>query len=183
MQLNITAKNMEMTDALRRAVEEKFQKVAKRLPKMTSAHVVLSVEKYRNSAELKIEVDRQTLLAREVSDDMYLSIDKVMDTLERKARRHREKIWTTKRIRPRQEGNAEGEIVLEASAMEASNTPPLIVKTKRFAVKPMSLEEAAMQMSLIEDDFLVFANAITNQVNVIYKRKDGSYGLIEPVFK
>lgn len=183
MRLNITAKNIEMTGALKRFVEDKFEKITKFLPKMTSAHVVLSVEKYRHSAEVIIEANGQTFLGREVSADMYLSIDKVMSTIERRARKYREKIWTMKRTKPRREVNPSDEMATGFRAMNPTHLSPAIVKTRRFAIKPMSLEEAVMQMGLVEDGFLVFSNATTGQVNVIYRRKDGNYGLIEPIFE
>ena len=137
----------------------------------------MSVENYRHIVEVTIPFNGVVIRAEESTDDMYASIDKVLDKLERQIHKHRTKL--EKKIKS---GAFKYEKPLFSSEIELDERTPKVVKTKRFAVKPMSIEEAILQMELLDHDFFVFTNASTDEVNVLYTRKDGNYGLIEPEY-
>jgi len=141
--------------------------------------VTLSVEKNRQIVEVTLQANRALIRAEEETDDMYTSIDKVVDKLERQILKYKEKLYQ----KPYPNAEKKELVYEEVGAEEGKSTEVInIVKTKRFAIKPMSIEEAAMQMDLLGHSFFVFANDNTNKVNVLYKRKDGNFGLIEPEF-
>src|SRR5512136_3138310 len=173
MQLSVKGRNLEVTDALRAYAEEKVQRMTRYLEHIVSATVNLSVEKHRQIAEVTLRVRDLTVRAEESTDDMYSSIDLVAEKLERQILRHKERIVAHMDRPPHREGRPS---VPTAVAQEA----PRVVKTKRFAVKPAEVEEAVLQMDLLGHNFYVFRNARTDEVNVVYRRRDGHYGLIEP---
>jgi len=173
MQLSVTARNLEITPALRSYAEEKLTRLTKYLEHIVTGHVVLSVNKHRQTAEVTLRVRDLTIRAEEESDDLYSSIDLVVEKLERQILRYKERIMTHG-ARNTLRGN-------RASAEAPSpEEEPRVVKTKRFAVKPAPLDEAIMQMNLLGHNFYVFRNSATEEVNVLYRRRDGHYGLIEP---
>lgn len=178
MQLTITTRNLEITEALRRYAEEKIARLQKFVDQITSAHVILSVEKHRQIAEVTLHVRELTIRGEESSTNLYSAIDLVADKIERQILRYKEKIVEHSGRglgRPR---SAEGVVPAETESIWEDG--PRIVKTKRFAMKPLSPDEAAVQMSLLGHNFFVFRNARTQEVNVLYRRRDGDYGLIEP---
>ncbi len=176
MRLQVKGKNVELSPTLRDYAQKKLGKLEKHLN--DSARVELELAAERNPsigasqiAEATVWTKGPVLRARESSHDMKASIDLLVDKLERQAQRLRDK---RKRGPARDHGHAAG------PAAPAAPEEPLVVKTKQFAVKPMSAEEAVLQLELIGHDFFVFQNAETNDVNVLYRRRDGNYGLIEP---
>ena len=176
MQLIIQGKNIEVTDRLQEYIEKKVGKLDRYLPTITEARMELSVEdaksaKDRQVAQLTVRSKGTLLRAEERSADMFASIDAIVDKMYRQIVRYKGKRYGR--------GRGPGEIppVEEFEEEEAS---PRIVRTKRFQVAPMDEEEAVEQMELLGHDFFVFFNVNTNEVNVIYRRKDGNYGLIEP---
>jgi putative sigma-54 modulation protein len=174
MQLFLTARNLEITPALRSYAEEKLTRLTKYLEQIVTVHVTLSVNKHRQTAEVTLRVRDLTIRAEEESDDLYSSIDLVVEKLERQILRYKERIMTHgTRSAPR--GNRAG-----AEAPSPEEEERRLVKTKRFAVKPVPLDEAIMQMNLLGHNFYVFRNSATEEVNVLYRRRDGHYGLIEP---
>jgi len=177
MKITISGKNMDITDALRDVTEKKLGKLEKYFYEDVSVNVTLSVEKNRHIIEVTIPFSGAIIRAEESSDDMYQSIDKVIDVLERQIRKHKTKL---------QKKNKGLETIrfenIQALPPEDDDKEPKIVKTKRFAMKPMDAEEAVLQMELLRHSFYVFRNAETDEVNIVYKRKDGNYGLIEPEF-
>lgn len=174
MRIITSGKTMEVTDALRDTVERKLGKLSKLFQKDTEAQVTLSVEKNRHIIEITIPFDGVVLRCEECTDDMYTSIDKAVDKLERQINKHKTKL--EKRFRG-------SKLIFEnIVSTEDDDEKPRVVKTKRFAMKPMPVEEAILQMELLGHNFFVFSNGDTEEVNVIYKRKDGNYGLIEPEF-
>lgn len=179
MKIVFRGKHIEVTDAIRNYIEKRLNKIERHFDHILEVIVTLSVEKNRQIVEVTLQVSRALIRAEEETDDMYASIDKVADKLERQIQKYKEKYF--QRPRP---GTERKELVEEGVNVEdgESNGIAKIVKTKRFAIKPMSVEEAAMQMDLLGHSFFVFANDNTNKVNVIYKRKDGNFGLIEPEF-
>lgn len=176
MRVTVNGKNVEITDALRGSVESKLSKLEKFFNKDTEAKVTLAVEKNRQIIEVTIPINGSLLRAEETTEDMYASIDGVVDKLTRQLRKHKTKL--------EKRNNKYETIRFEniPTFTEEESFEPEIVRTKRFAMKPMSSEEAVLQMELIGHSFYVFSNSETDEVNVVYKRKDGNYGLIEPDF-
>ncbi len=174
MKIEVRGKNFEITNALREWVEKKVGKVEKYLDYIDEAQVMLSVTRGRHRAEVTIPLNGYVLRGEEETEDMYASIDKVMDKMERQLEKYKA------RIDPR----STGETLRDMFPAKASAEPdiPQVVRTKRFAMKPMPVEEAIMQMELIGHNFFVFRNSDTEEVNVVYSRRDGNYGLIEPEF-
>ncbi len=179
MKIVFRGKHIEVTDAIRNYIEKRLNKIERHFDHILEVIVTLSVEKNRQIVEVTLQASRALIRAEEETDDMYASIDKVADKLERQIQKYKEKYF--QRPHP---GTERKKLVEEGVNVEdgESNGIAKIVKTKRFAIKPMSVEEAAMQMDLLGHSFFVFANDNTNKVNVIYKRKDGNFGLIEPEF-
>jgi len=178
MKFIISGKKIEITDGLRDRVYKKLGKLDKFFDEDTEVYVTMGVEKDRHMVEVTIPFNGMLLRAEEVSHDMYNSIDRIVDTLERQIRKNKTRL--EKKLRE----NAFVETVdSDVSNMQVEEEKNFnIVKTKRFAIKPMNVEEAILQMNLLGHQFFVFSNAETDEVNVVYKRKDGNYGLIEPEF-
>ncbi len=172
MQMTITGRNIEVTPALREYAGEKMTKIEKYLHKITGVHVILSVEKYRHIAEVTIQAYGLTLRGMEETGDMYSSIDKVMDKIGKQAKKLKDRLTDkNKGIVDEEEVSPPGEA--------ASGHAPKIIHSVPFDPKPMTVDEAAMQFQLKEDLFMVFLNAATDKINVLYRRKDGDLGLIE----
>ena len=175
MQLIIQGKNIEVTDRLREYVEKKVGKLDRYLPTITEARMELSVEgtksaKDRQVAQLTVRSKGTLLRAEERTADMFASIDAIVDKMYRQIVRYKGKRYVR--------GRGPGEV---PPVEEFEEEPPRrIVRTKRFQVAPMDEEEAIEQMELLGHDFFVFFNVNTNEINVIYRRKDGDYGLLEP---
>lgn len=173
MQLSVKARNLEITPALRAYAEEKLSRLTRYLENIMRLDVVLSVAKHRQIAEVTLRVRDLTIRAEEESDDLYSSIDLVVEKLERQILRYKERIMAHAG-RGGTRGTRGG--VVAPVAEEETR----VVKTKRFAVKPAGVDEAILQMNLLGHSFYVFRNAMTEEVNVVYRRRDGHYGLIEP---
>jgi len=178
MKVVVSGKNINVTEVLRETVEAKISKLDKYFNKGAEAQATLSVEKSRQIIEVTIPINGAILRAEESSDDMYTSIDKVVDKLIRQLRKHKDKM---QKGRATYYDTIRFENITRTDENE-NKYDPKIVKTKRFPLKPMNAEEAVLQMELIGHSFFVFANGETDEVNVVYKRKDGNYGLIEPNF-
>jgi putative sigma-54 modulation protein len=179
MRLQVKGKNVEVSDSLRLYAQEKLGKLDKHLNDAARLELELAVEKNPSIAESQIAegtiwTKGPVLRARESSPDMRASIDMLVEKLERQAQRYRDK------RRPRSGARASGVPEAERTPTLQDEESPVIVKTKQFAVKPMTPEEAVLQLELIGHDFFVFQNAETTDVNVVYRRRDGNYGLIEP---
>ena len=175
MRFTITGRNIEVTQGLREAVEDKLGKLDRFFVPATEAVVRLSVQKDIQKIEVTIPVKGHIIIAEESSSDMYVSIDLVEEILERQLKKYKNKLIDKKQSAP---SFSEAFLQEDASAEEEIQ----IVKSKKFAVKPMDPEEACVQMELLGHNFYVFLNADTEEVNVVYKRKGGTYGLIEPEF-
>lgn len=173
MKVIISGKHMEVTNALKDYVRKKIGKLEKYFKDITEVQVTLSVEKDRHIVEVTILVNGIILRGEEETGDMYASIDMVVDKLEKQIEKYKTKLYKKYRKSFR---FSDVEIVNQ----KEENNEPKIVKTKKFAIKPMPVEEAVLQMDLLGHDFFVFTNAKTDEVNVVYRRKDGNYGLIEP---
>ena len=175
MKYIISGRGTNVTDGLRSAVEEKLGKLEHYFTPDTEVHVTLKVEKDRQKVEVTVPVKGHIIRAEQVSDDMYVSIDLIEDIIERQLRRYKTKIVDSKQS----VSNFTSEFMQED---EYDDEDVKVIRTKRFAVKPMDPEEACVQMELLNHSFYVFRNAETDEVNVVYKRKGGDYGLIEPEF-
>ena len=176
MRINITGRNIELTDGIKAAVEEKLSKLEKYFAPDAQANVTLSVEKERQKIEVTIPMKGHVIRGEQVSNDMYVSIDLVVEVIERQLKKYRNKL-VTKQQEPG-EFFAEEFISKETEEEEEIR----IVRSKRFGIKPMYPEDACVQMELLGHDFFVFRNAETDEVNVVYKRRGNTYGLIEPEF-
>jgi len=169
---------MEPSDALKSYAEEKLERVKKYIDEPVIAQVFFTVEKIRHSAEVTLTAKGITIKASEETNDMYSAIDAVLDKIERQLRRYKERI---KDHKPALEsrGRQIQKSIVQAESIERQ-AEPVVIRTKTFSIEPMSVDEAVMQMDLMHKDFLVFTDASTEHINVIYRRKDGNYGLIEP---
>ena len=174
MKIKITGKGMNVSDYLRGVVLKKAEKLERYFKPGTEMSVMLTMEKNRHIAEVTVPIDGILLRTEEATGDMYSSIDTVLKKLERKIRKHR-----TKLERRLHEDAFKQETAVYEHVDEDEQIPQL-VRSKKFSMKPMDVEEAMMQMELIGHSFFVFKNAETNDVNVLYLRNDGNYGLIEP---
>jgi putative sigma-54 modulation protein len=173
MNIIVNGRHLEVTPALRAYAGEKIRKFGKYLPETSEAIVTLSVEKYRHKAEVLLKANGFLIQAESVTGEIYSSIDEVSEKLDRQVKKYKEKS-----LGYRKGGAKTGESEeLPPAAPETGK----IIKNKRFDLKPMNPDEAAMQMELLDKDFFVFMNDKSDQINVIYRRKDGNFGLIEPV--
>lgn len=173
MKFVIVGRNIEVTPGLRTAVEDKIGKLEKYFNPDTEAHVTLSVEKERQKIEVTIPVKGSIIRSEQVSNDMYVSIDLVEEIIERQLKKYKSKI-----VDKQQNASSFSKTFVENDYMEDEEVK--IVRTKKFDIKPMYPEDACIQMELLGHNFFVFCNAETDQVNVVYKRKGDTYGLIEP---
>ena len=175
MRYTITGRNVNVTPGIRRAVEEKIGKLDRYFNPDTEVIVTLSVQKDKQKIEVTIPVKGNIIRAEESSSDMYASIDLVEEVIERQLKKYKNKI-----IDKKQSAQAFSDYFINEETEDDEEIQ--IVKTKRFGIKPMDPEEACVQMELLNHNFYVFLNAETEEVNVVYKRKGHSYGLIEPAF-
>ena len=175
MKFIIIGKNIEVTPGLRSAVQDKLGKLERYFTPNTEIHVTLSVEKERQKIEVTIPVKGNIIRSEQVSSDMYVSIDLVEEIIERQLRKYKNKI-----VDKQQEAGNFQQSYVEDDWTEDETIK--ITRTKRFDVKPMYPEDACVQMELLGHNFFVFLNAETEQVNVVYKRKGGTYGLMEPEY-
>ncbi len=179
MRLQVKGKNVEVSEAIRTYAEEKLGRLERQLADPTRVELELAVEKNpsiaaNHVAEATVWTKGPVLRAKEASADMRASIDLLVDKLERQVSRYREK---RQRSHRRDNGRAPAESPNQATTEEGG---PVIVKTKQFALKPMTAEEAVLQLELVGHDFFVFRNVDSDEINVVYRRRDGGYGLIEP---
>jgi putative sigma-54 modulation protein len=197
MQLSVTFRHMEATDAIKDYARGKVERIKKYFPDPIMAHVVLTTERgYQHVADVNIQLHNGLIIkGRETTEDMYSSIDLVMDKIERQVLRYKEKIRHHKArpdlssipvayhvLRPEAEppppSENGGSAPSPAPAKEPA--PHVVIKTSKFFARPLTVNEAVMQMNMMHNTFLVFRNIQTHQVCVVYKRDDGNYGLIEP---
>jgi len=184
MNMNITFRHLDPIDSLKNYAQEKVERVNKYLDRATEATVVLSLERHLHHADITIHSGSYVLRGREKSEDMYASIDLAMDKIERQLKRYKEKLKShhgKERVHHRAEmiERRARHTVFEPLAEEQPEPATRVVKTNEILARPMAVEEAIMQMDLLNNDFYVFTNSTTMEMNVVYKRKDGTIGLIE----
>lgn len=170
MQLAVRGKNLEVTNALRDYVEKKVGKLERFIDQPVNAQVNLYVERGKHVVEVTASLNGMLLRGEEATGDMYASIDLVSEKLEKQLLKYK--------ARFKKRGKENG--ISEEALAPITEAEGMLVKTKRFTVKPLSVDEAIVQMNLLSHDFFVFSNADTDRVNVLYRRKDGNYGLLEP---
>ena len=174
MRFIITGRNIDITEGLKSAVEEKLGKLDRFFAPETEVNVTLSVEKERQKIEVTIPVKGNIIRSEQVSSDMYVSIDLVEEVSERQLKKYKNKI-----VDKQQNAAAFAQEFVEK---DYDDDEVKIIRTKRFGIKPMDPEDACVQMELLGHNFYVFRNAESDEVNVVYKRKGGTYGIIEPEY-
>ena len=176
--VSVTFRHLEATPAIRDYVVEKASKIRSYFGDSNEIAVVLSSQKHRYTAEIILKAGKITVTAKEETDDMYSAIDIAVDKVDRQITKHKEKLKHHK-VNTTAQTTTDSFDTFSAQS-KGKDTPPKIIKRENMYAKPMSLDEAVLQLGLLDSDFLVFINASTEKVNVIYHRKDGDYGLIEP---
>lgn len=173
MRFIISGRGVSVGPALRARIEQKVGKLARILPKILEARVVLSAEKYRRTADLTLLAKRKTFRSEETAQDLPSALDLAVDALERQVRR------TKDRLRQRKPRRVSTRLSRSRGDGATAEVPGVV--PRRLQTKPMSVEEAVMQFDLGDDQFLVFTNASTRAINVLYRKRDGTMGLIEPI--
>ncbi|MBO4921802.1 MAG: ribosome-associated translation inhibitor RaiA [Lachnospiraceae bacterium] len=174
MRYIITGKNIDVTEGLKNAIYEKIGKLEKYFKPDTEVHATFSVQKDRHKIEVTIPIKGTIIRAEEESTDMYVSIDLVEEIIERQIKKYKSKIVDAKQ--------SASSLSDSFAAEPADEEEIVITRTKKFAMKPMDPEEACIEMELTGHNFFVFRNSETDEVNVVYKRKGNTYGLIEPEY-
>jgi putative sigma-54 modulation protein len=175
MQTSVTFKNLDSSDHLKSYVADKLDRLDKYLDNPAEANVVLTVEKFRHTAEINIAGDRLSINGKEETNDMYSAIDMALDKLEKQIKKSKQKI-RERRTSSKNRNRA----MLEEEGTLPEDEGERQIKIMNIEYKPMDVDEAVLQMDLIEDNFLVFTNAKSDQINVLYRRRDGHFGLIQP---
>ena len=183
--LRVTGRHVAVTEALRTFIEEKLRHLHLDYPRIMEAHAILDVQKYRQSCEIILHcANHITIEAAEETDDMYAAIDAAVTKVGQQMRKYKTRLGRAHRSRHRDEVRhfEEQVLALPSDFSESEVAEPSVVQTERYPVKPMFVEEAVLQMEMSERQFVVFLNAKSQKVNILHRRKDGSYGLMEPTF-
>jgi putative sigma-54 modulation protein len=186
MNLEMTGRQVEITPALREFAEDKLRKLEKLLDGPLDIHVVLGINKHRHIAEIQVKSRTASLSGMEETGDLYASISEVADKLERQALKHKEKVTG----RRRREGARAPKVGAALAAEVSRAAPPTpadeettrIIRSERYRLKPLSPEDAVMELEASRGEILVFRDSATDRVNVLYRRADGHFGLVEPEF-
>ena len=173
MNIIVTGRHIDITPALKAYAEKKIMRVNRYLSNISEALVTITVEKYRHKVEVLLKVNGVLIQAEAITGEVYASIDEVVEKLERQIKKYKEKL-----ISHRKSESKSGAFPVDVNPPEDVGK---IIKNKRFELKPMSPDEAVMQMELLDKNFFIFANDNSGDINVIYRRRDGNFGLIEPV--
>ncbi|MEW6418718.1 MAG: ribosome-associated translation inhibitor RaiA [Nitrospirota bacterium] len=173
MNIIVTGRHLEITPALKSYAEKKIKRFDRYLSNISEAIVTLSIEKYRHKVEVLLKVNGVLIQAEGVTGEVYSSIDEVIEKIERQIKKYKEKLVSHRKS----EGKTSDTGLKDIAIVETGR----IIKNKRFEMKPMNPDEAAMQMELLDKEFFIFTNENSGDINVIYRRRDGNFGLIEPV--
>lgn len=191
MRVNIAGRQVEVTKALQQFTEKKLQKLEKLLDGPVEAHVVLGIEKHRHLCEMQVRSRTALLSGQSETEDLYASVGDVVDKLERQALKHKEKRKERKKKSTRRGPRAEAAVPPErirrkkvsAEGATAAVAPtPRIVRTPRYRLKPLTPDDALLELETTQESILVYRDAETYRVNVIYRRPDGAFGLVDPEF-
>lgn len=178
MQISVSFRNVDPSDHLKNYAETRMTRLKKYMDEPIEIYVVLSIQKFRHTADVTISANGMKIKAQEETGDLYSAIDMVLDKMEKQVKRHREKTKEHK-ADGKSKVLAGGKKIGEEGESEEEKAPQ-IVKTETVFAKPMDVEEASMQLKISNNEFLVFTNSKTRVINVLYRRKDGNFGLIEP---
>jgi putative sigma-54 modulation protein len=173
MNIIVTGRHLEITPALKNYVEKKVKRINRYLSNISEAVVTISVQKYRHKVEVLLKVNGVLIQAEGVTSEVYSSIDEVSEKLGRQIKKYKEKLVSHRK--------SEGKGSSGAPDVKSTLEVGRIIKNKRFELKPMSPDEAVMQMDLLDKNFFIFTNDNSGDINVIYRRRDGNFGLIEPL--
>lgn len=176
MDITVTFRRTEPIESLKDYAEEKISKIKKYIDSPVEAHIVLSVEKFRHQADITLSINGTRIKAVEETGDMYSAIDQVMDKIEKQVKRHLSKIRDHRSENTKSEEIGVKETEEEVSVIEQDEP---VIEVEKIVAKPMDPEEASMQLNLLKKEFLVFRNARSGEINVIYKKRGGNLGLIE----
>jgi putative sigma-54 modulation protein len=185
MNLDITGRHIEITPALKEFTEEKLRKLEKLLRGPLDVKVVLGIEKHRHMAEIQVKSKTAVLSGTQETGDLYASIGEVVDKLERQALKHKEKIRDHKHRKSLRSPEVAAEIdatTPRPSAADKSDELPRVHRSESYSVKPLSVEDAVLELESGSEELLVFRDSTTDRVNVIYRRSDGDYGLVDPQY-
>ncbi|GAB5047108.1 ribosome hibernation-promoting factor, HPF/YfiA family [Thermodesulfovibrio sp. TK110] len=171
MKITIRGKNIDVTEALKQYIEKRVSKFERFLNDASEAIVTISTEKFTHKIDVLLKVNGHLIQAEGKTEDLYSAVDQVVEKLEKQVLKYKEKV---------QNKNKKEAIKYPSASFEEKEEPKRIVKYKKFDLRPMSPEEAVDQMELLDKDFFIFLNSFTGDVNVVYRRKDGNFGLIEP---
>jgi putative sigma-54 modulation protein len=180
MNVEFTGRSVMVTDDIRQFTEEKLSRLQRHVDKLREVHVILTAEKHRQTCDIVARGGSLTLSAAEETDDIYTAIAHAVDKLARQARRRKTSRVARRRSRPKGAEAPLPEVLEPTPAPLEEEGAPRVIPSDRFSLKPMTVEEAALQLQGIEDSFLVFRNAESERVSVLYRRPDGNLGLIEP---
>lgn len=181
MQITITARNLEVTPAIADYVEKRLHKLKRYFHSIVDVHVVVMLQRFQHICDITMNASGVTLHGQEKTDDLYVSIDKVVDKIERQLQKYKAKLRDHRtRAKPGESSLLLHMDVLDGQDVDSASSPPQVIYTKEFDLKPMSLDEAATQMDLFNQEFLVFLNSSLGRINILYRRKDGNYCLIDP---
>jgi putative sigma-54 modulation protein len=177
MQVNITFRHLDSTEALKAHARDKVQHIQRYIDRPTEAHVVLYVENLEHKADINLKAGPFLVRGHAKSNDMYASIDAAADKIERQLKKHKEKLNNHK---PAERTNGAEPVAVTHEVFEGADAPSRrVVKSEKFQAKPMSLDEAVLQLDLLNSHFFVFQNAKDRGINIVYRRDDGNIGLIE----
>ncbi|NLV24300.1 MAG: ribosome-associated translation inhibitor RaiA [Deltaproteobacteria bacterium] len=182
MQISVTFRHMDASDSVRAYIEEKLARIKKYLDEPIDAQAVVGVaKKIRHRVEVTLQAKGITIKGSDETNDMYAAVDAVVDKIERQVKRYKEKIKRHKPMSGRE--RQVQKTILAPESFEEGQEGPVIIRQASFSIKPMSIDEAVMQMDLLHKDFLVFSDDRSEEISVIYRRSDGNYGLIVPQAK
>jgi len=181
--IKVTGRHVSVTDAMKDYAIRKVEGLHLDYPRIIEAQVILDVQKYRHIAEVILHcANHITIEATMETTDMYASVDQVMDKIAQQMRKYKTKVMRSHRPRRGEIRHIEEQVISIAGLEEHEEAEPSVIQTEKYPVKPMYLDEAVLQLEMSNRQFVVFQNAKTDRVNVIYRRKDGGFGVIEPVF-
>ena len=182
--IRVTGRHVSITEAIKEYAHQRIEHIHLDYPRIIEAHVILAVEKHRHFAEIILHCTNHiTIEASHECDDMYAAIDGVVAKITQQMRKHKTKILRSHRPRRQEIRHVDEQVLhLDAAFHEIEESEAVVVKTERYPVKPMFVDEAVLQIEMSNRQFVVFQNAKSEKVNILYRRKDGGFGLIEPVF-
>ena len=182
--VKVTGRNVSITEAIKNYSVSKVENLHLDYPRIIEAHVILDVEKHRHFAEVVLHCNNHiTIEASEETDDMYASIDGVISKIARQMRKYKTKILRNHRPRRNEVRHLDEQVIaLDAAFEDIEESEPTVIQTERYPVKPMFVDEALLQLEMSARQFVVFLNAKTEKISILYRRKDGGFGLIEPAF-